>query len=137
MSRLDEILQVKRAEIERLHPRREELRANALLRNDFRSFHSAIDRGPGELALIAEVKKASPSAGVIAESFDPVMIAKNYARAGAEAISVLTDEQFFQGHLDYLGQIRAEVAVPLLRKISCWTRFRSSRHRRRARMQFC
>jgi indole-3-glycerol phosphate synthase len=116
MSRLDEILQVKRVEIERLLPRRDELRATALLRNDFRSFHSAIDRGPDELALIAEVKKASPSAGVIAESFDPVAIAKNYARAGAEAISVLTDEQFFQGHLDYLGQIRAQVGVPLLRK---------------------
>jgi indole-3-glycerol phosphate synthase len=116
MSRLDEILQVKRAEIERLRPRRDELRAAALLRNDFRSFHSAIDRGPGELALIAEVKKASPSAGVIVESFNPVEIARNYARAGAEAISVLTDEQFFQGHLDYLPQIRAEVGVPLLRK---------------------
>jgi len=116
MSRLDEILQVKRAEIERLRPRREELRAAALLRNDLRSFHAAIDRGAGELALIAEVKKASPSAGVIVESFDPVTIAKNYARAGAEAISVLTDEQFFQGHLDYLTQIRAAVSVPLLRK---------------------
>ncbi len=116
VSRLDEILEVKRAEIARLRPRREELRARALQRNDFRSFHAALDQGPDRLALIAEVKKASPSAGVIVESFDPVAIARNYARAGAEAISVLTDEQFFQGHLDYLAQIRAAVEVPLLRK---------------------
>ena len=116
MSRLDEILQVKRQEIERIRPRRDELRAAALLRNDFRSLHAALDRGPDKLALIAEVKKASPSAGVIAESFDAVEIARNYARAGCEAISVLTDEQFFQGKLEYLAEIRREVGVPLLRK---------------------
>jgi len=116
MSRLDAILQVKRQEIERLLPLREELRKAALLRNDFRSFHAALDRGPDKLSLIAEVKKASPSAGVIAESFDPVAIAKNYAHAGADAISVLTDEQFFQGRLEYVAQIRAAVGVPLLRK---------------------
>ncbi len=116
MSRLDDILAVKRTEIEHLRPRREELRAAALQRNDFRSFRNALTRPPGELALIAEVKKASPSAGVIAELFDPVLIAKNYAGAGAEAISVLTDEQFFQGRLEYLAQIREAVSVPLLRK---------------------
>src|SRR5438309_9586633 len=116
MNRLDEILNVKRREIGALQPRREELRRVALLRNDFRSFAGALRQGPGKLALIAEVKKASPSAGVIAESFDPVAIATNYARAGADAISVLTDEQFFQGKLDYLSQIREAVAVPLLRK---------------------
>jgi indole-3-glycerol phosphate synthase len=66
--------------------------------------------------LIAEVKKASPSAGVIAETFHPVEIAKNYERAGCEAISVLTDEQFFQGKLEYLAEIRGTVGVPLLRK---------------------
>jgi indole-3-glycerol phosphate synthase len=116
MSRLDEILRVKRGEIEQLRPRADELRATALKRNDFRSLHAALDRGPEKLALIAEVKKASPSAGVIAETFNPVEIAKNYARAGCEAISVLTDEQFFQGKLEYLAQIRSEVNVPLLRK---------------------
>ena len=116
MSRLDEILQVKRQEIERIRPRRNELREAALQRNDFRSLHAAIDRGPDKLALIAEVKKASPSAGVIAESFNAVEIARNYARAGCEAISVLTDEQFFQGKLEYLMQIRRAVDVPLLRK---------------------
>jgi len=77
---------------------------------------TALDRGPDQLALIAEIKKASPSAGVIAEWFDPVAIAKNYAHAGAEAISVLTDEQFFQGRLEYLSQVRAVVSIPLLRK---------------------
>ncbi|MEY2548460.1 MAG: indole-3-glycerol phosphate synthase [Verrucomicrobiota bacterium] len=116
MNRLEQILKVKRAEIERLRPRREELHRAALLRNDIRPFASALKPGDGKLALIAEVKKASPSAGVIVEQFDPVAIAKNYARAGVEAISVLTDEQFFQGHLRYLSMIREAVAQPLLRK---------------------
>ena len=116
MNRLEEILRVKREEIERLRPRRDELHRAALLRNDFRGFASALDAGEEKLALIAEVKKASPSAGVIVESFEPVAIAKNYARAGVEAISVLTDERFFQGHLDYLQRIRDAVAQPLLRK---------------------
>src|SRR3954467_9277207 len=116
MSRLDEILRAKRDEIEQLRPRREELYRAALLRNDFRGFGAALQREEGKLALIAEIKKASPSAGVIVESFDPVGIAKNYARAGVDAISVLTDERFFQGHLDYLDAVRAVVPQPLLRK---------------------
>ncbi|MEY2501225.1 MAG: indole-3-glycerol phosphate synthase [Verrucomicrobiota bacterium] len=116
MNRLEQILQVKCAEIERLRPRRAELHRAALLRDDIRPFASALQPGDGKLALIAEVKKASPSAGVIVEQFDPVAIAKNYARAGVEAISVLTDEQFFQGHLRYLSMIREAVAQPLLRK---------------------
>lgn len=114
MDRLKEILEVKRVEIEALLPRHAELRATALQRNDFRPFASAIDRDP--LGLIAEVKKASPSAGVIAESFDPVKIARTYQAAGADAISVLTDEQFFQGRLSYLTEIRKIVSLPLLRK---------------------
>src|SRR5947208_7334745 len=116
MNRLEVILRGKREEIERLQPRRDELHRAALLRNDVRGFTSALQRGEGKLALIAEVKKASPSAGVIVESFDPVAIAKNYARAGVEAISVLTDEKFFQGRLDYLKLIRDRVPQPLLRK---------------------
>lgn len=107
---------MKREEIERLQPRREELRRAALLRNDFRGFAAALQRDERKVALIAEIKKASPSAGVIVESFDPVAIVKNYARAGVDAISVLTDERFFQGHLDYLNAVRAVVPQPLLRK---------------------
>jgi indole-3-glycerol phosphate synthase len=116
MNRLEEILRAKGEEIERLRPRREELHRAALLRNDIRGFGSALKQGEGRVSLIAEIKKASPSAGVIVESFDPLAIAKNYARAGVEAISVLTDERFFQGRLSYLGLVRDAVPQPLLRK---------------------
>src|SRR2546421_1831275 len=116
MSRLQEILRAKRDEIDRLRPRRDELHQAALLRNEFRGFAAALQPSTGNLALIAEVKKASPSAGIIVESFDPVAVAKNYARAGVEAISILTDERFFQGHLSYLEMIRTAVPQPILRK---------------------
>jgi indole-3-glycerol phosphate synthase len=116
MNRLEEILRVKRFEIEALRPRARELHEQALARNDFRSFHSALKRPDEKLAVIAEIKKASPSAGVIATSFDPVAIAKNYEQNGAAAISVLTDERFFQGKLESLSTVRANVRLPLLRK---------------------
>jgi indole-3-glycerol phosphate synthase len=114
--RLKTILEVKQKEVARLLPRAELLRAAALARNEFRGFAAALDLGPEALGLVAEVKKASPSAGVIAADFDPVAIAKAYEAAGAHCISVLTDEQFFQGHLGYLAQIRKAVQLPLLRK---------------------
>lgn len=116
MNRLQTILDHKRSEVARLLPRLEHLRAASLLRNDYRGFAAAIDRGPEALGLIAEVKKASPSVGTIVEQFDPVAIAQAYEAAGAHAISVLTDEKFFQGRLGYLSQIRDAVRLPLLRK---------------------
>jgi len=116
VNRLEKILETKRAEISKLLPRMEKLRAASLDRNDFRSLSAAIDQGPQALGLIAEVKKASPSAGVIAADFDPVKMARIYEDAGAHGISVLTDEPWFQGHLSYLAQIRKAVDLPLLRK---------------------
>jgi indole-3-glycerol phosphate synthase len=74
-------------------------------------------RGAGEtVRIIAEIKRASPSAGPIRPGADPVDIARRYTRAGAHAISVLTDERFFDGHLEFLGRVRAATELPLLRK---------------------
>ncbi len=70
----------------------------------------------GGTAIIAEVKKGSPSKGVIRADFDPLEIAETYQNHGATCLSVLTDEKFFLGHLSYLGLIREQVGLPLLRK---------------------
>lgn len=80
-----------------------------------RSFFDALAEQPG-IRLIAEVKKASPSKGVIREDFDPSAIAKTYEENGATCISVLTDVDYFQGHLDYLRQVRTTNGCPVLRK---------------------
>jgi indole-3-glycerol phosphate synthase len=114
--RLKEIIEHKRTEVEKLLPLAEKLRYAASERNDFRSFRQSLIDSKDTLAVISEVKKASPSAGVIAEDFDPLIVAQDYAAAGADAISVLTDEKFFQGHLSFLSQIRQCVDLPLLRK---------------------
>lgn len=116
---LDRILQTKRKEVGELLERQslDELRQAAQAAPEPRNFFAAVTKKPRRLLnLIAEVKKASPSAGVIRENFDPVDIARQYAAAGADAISVLTDEQYFQGHLDYLKAVRQAVDLPVLRK---------------------
>src|SRR5438270_4972456 len=122
MNRLEEILEAKRQEIERLRPRAAELDRQARARKDFRDFRSTLHRDNDTLAVIAEIKKASPSAGVIVDAFEPVELAKNYERAGANAISVLTDSKFFQGSLVHLRNVRDAVSLPLLRKDFIWDR---------------
>ena len=120
MTILDTIVEEKQREIARLQQRAikaDDLRAAMGARGERRDFVGALRRaGAGEVALIAEVKKASPSAGVICRNFDPVRIAKEYEAAGASCLSVLTDEKFFRGSLGYLRQIRQAVKQPLLRK---------------------
>ncbi len=83
-----------------------------------RNFFRAVVDGQArkQTRIIAEIKRKSPSAGIIREDFDPVRIAKQYAEAGAAAISCLTDEYFFGGHLGYVQQIKAAVSLPVLRK---------------------
>ena len=80
-----------------------------------RDFFEALDHS-GEISLIAEVKKASPSAGIIRADFDPVNIAQCYEANGARCISVLTDQHFFQGSLEFLTSVRSNVSIPVLRK---------------------
>jgi indole-3-glycerol phosphate synthase len=113
---LDDILAARRADVARAKHAIPLAALHALPRygEPRRDFAAALRaRRP---AVIAEVKKASPSKGVIRADFDPVAIAGAYAAAGAAAISVLTEERFFQGHGDHLAAVRAAVDVPLLRK---------------------
>ncbi len=110
---LDKIVAVKREEIALLRPQAGKLKQAAVARKDLRDFAGAIIK---PVSLIAEIKKASPSAGVIAPHFDAIHIAREYEAAGAHALSILTDEQFFQGRIGYLGSIRDAVRLPLLRK---------------------
>jgi indole-3-glycerol phosphate synthase len=114
---LDQIVAAKRAEIVRLKAARPELELRARLADALpvRDFFTPL-AATGPIKLIAEVKKASPSAGLIRADFDPVAIARIYQAHGATCISVLTDEPYFQGRLEYLSQIRAATSIPLLRK---------------------
>lgn len=118
MSILARILEHKRVEVAEAQARIpfSQLEEQAQRAPVVRSFAQALRRADGCVAVIAEVKKASPSKGVIRGSFDPMAIADVYARNGASAISVLTDERYFQGHLDYLRAVRQRVPVPVLRK---------------------
>lgn len=95
-----------------------EMRARALAQGECRGFVASMQRriAAGEPAVIAEVKKASPSKGVIRPDFDPAQIAVSYEAGGAACLSVLTDQDFFQGHNDYLQQARAASALPVIRK---------------------
>jgi len=116
MDILCEIMQHKLGEVKAILPHLEKYRAAALERNDFRGFRSALDRGSDRLGIIAEVKHASPSAGVIDPDFDPLRQAKMYIDGGASCISVLTDEKYFQGSLADLSKISPISPIPLLRK---------------------
>ncbi|MFC7370517.1 indole-3-glycerol phosphate synthase TrpC [Fictibacillus iocasae] len=109
---LTEILKRKNDEIEALK-RKDRHATNETKR---RGFAAALRNNSSSPALIAEVKKASPSKGIIRQNFDPVQIAKDYEKSGAACLSVLTDEQFFQGSLNYLKEIRKFTSIPLLRK---------------------
>ncbi len=123
MNILEKIASEKCSEVETLRPQADTLKQRATVRTERRDFAASL-RAPLSLVpnpqspvtLIAEIKKASPSAGVICDDFDPVRIAREYKAAGAAALSVLTDEKFFQGRLEYLQQVRDSVKLPLLRK---------------------
>jgi indole-3-glycerol phosphate synthase len=117
---LQRIVEVKREEISLARRRRDlpSVRRDAEALGGQRDFVGALRKkiGAGRAAVIAEIKKASPSKGVLRERFEPAAIAASYARHGAAALSVLTDERFFQGSAAYLEQARAESALPALRK---------------------
>src|SRR5262249_47675656 len=114
---LDRIVASKRQEIAEARARLPdaELERRLSAAPPVRDFRAALEQ-PGGVQIIAGVKKASRSAGLIRADFDPGAIARTYARHGAACISVLTDAPFFQGHLSYLTAVRAAVAPPVLRK---------------------
>jgi indole-3-glycerol phosphate synthase len=115
---LAQIVEHKKSEVAQAKGRvpEEELRERAKSTEAPRNFFSTLTRPKHDLRVIAEVKKASPSAGLIREDFDPVAIATAYYENGAAAISCLTDEKFFQGSLAYIARIKEAVPIPVLRK---------------------
>jgi indole-3-glycerol phosphate synthase len=114
---LDDIIAYKKEELAETKRRSSfaEIRDRAADAGPARGFGKALSSGD-EVRLIAEIKKASPSKGVIREDFDPAAIAETYAKSGASCLSVLTEQKFFQGKLEYLGAVRKAVGLPLLRK---------------------
>ena len=116
---LDRIMADKRDEVRQrrtevsLEQFKERVAGRAKCRNFYKAITKPNRRG---LNVIAEIKKASPSAGLIRADFDPVAIAQTYEQCGADAISVLTDEKYFQGKLEYIEQVKQAVALPVLRK---------------------
>lgn len=118
-NRLDEILDVKRDEVAAAKARVpvEALEARISGLGKCRNFYRTLTgRSPRGINVIAEIKRASPSAGLIRSDFDPVRLARRYEAAGADALSVLTDERFFQGRLEYVEQVKEAVSLPILRK---------------------
>ncbi|HTV48455.1 MAG TPA: indole-3-glycerol phosphate synthase TrpC [Phycisphaerae bacterium] len=116
---MQQIVETKKLELTAAKETRtlEELKSRCRDAEPARNFFAAVTREPdGLVNVIAEIKKASPSAGVIREEFDPAAVAHIYEAAGADALSVLTDEKYFQGKLEYLQLVRSAVALPILRK---------------------
>jgi len=116
---LDEIIENKRKEVERRRRDVPEAALRQMLekRTQFTDFRKAISGDEERLKLICEIKKASPSAGVLKENFDPAEIARAYQRGGADALSVLTEEKYFLGSLEHIAAIRnAGITLPILRK---------------------
>jgi indole-3-glycerol phosphate synthase len=118
VSILHRILETKREEVDARRRKMPlvELKARLADTPPTRGFHRALRQTQNPIALIAEIKRASPSKGVICEDFDPLRIAEQYHEAGADALSVLTDEPYFQGKPEYLTQARERVPLPALRK---------------------
>ncbi|MHC4456924.1 MAG: indole-3-glycerol phosphate synthase TrpC [Planctomycetota bacterium] len=128
---LEKIIADKKSEVElrRSQASLEQLKDKVRSLRRCRNFYKAVTKPNSRgINVIAEVKKASPSAGVIREDFDPVAIAQTYEKCGADAISVLTDEKYFQGRLEYISQIKEVVDLPILRKdfiIDSWQVYES------------
>jgi indole-3-glycerol phosphate synthase len=128
---LDKIVADKRAEVScrKSQTTIEQLKDCIFAMPKCRNFYKAVTKSNSRgINVIAEIKKASPSAGIIRADFDPIAIAQTYKKCGADALSVLTDEKYFQGRLEYIEQIRQIIDLPILRKdfiIDLWQVYES------------